>query len=342
MPIEIEATYRVVTPMFCGGADSDRAELRAPSFKGVLRFWWRALAWSRLDGNLKSIQREEDALFGSASGGRARASITLAAAIEPKQLRRGEVLKEDGKVVGEGVRYLGYGLMEAFNRRDKRAGELARACLCEPFDFTVHVRTRCLTDDQMQFLRDALIAVGLFGGMGARSRKGYGSMAMRSLRSPGREPWRAPRSLDDLCMKIREMTRTDSPTVLPTFTALSPNARYLLVKGRAERPLQLLDLIGQEIKNAIRAVPPKERAVFGLPRKPRSERRASPLFIHIDECAGKPVAALSFLPAQFLPDGSAGSSGRGTRVRQAADLYGPVQAFLDRLKERLQAEEVRP
>ena len=37
----IRATYRITTPMFCGGAEQ-QAEFRLPSFKGVLRFWWRA------------------------------------------------------------------------------------------------------------------------------------------------------------------------------------------------------------------------------------------------------------------------------------------------------------
>ena len=36
----IQATYRIVTPMFCGGAEQ-QAEFRLASFKGVLRFWWR-------------------------------------------------------------------------------------------------------------------------------------------------------------------------------------------------------------------------------------------------------------------------------------------------------------
>ncbi len=99
---EIEATYRVTTPMFCGGVNQQEAELRLPSFKGVLRFWWRALAWSRLQGDLKAIKREEDALFGSADGGQARVSMRLDTtgerlrlafnvgyALPPRQFRQG-------------------------------------------------------------------------------------------------------------------------------------------------------------------------------------------------------------------------------------------------------------
>ena len=79
MSTEIEATYRVVTPMFCGGAEPEtHAELRLSSFKGVLRFWWRALAWSRLGGDLGRIKQHEDALFGSADGGQSSVSMRLA------------------------------------------------------------------------------------------------------------------------------------------------------------------------------------------------------------------------------------------------------------------------
>jgi CRISPR/Cas system CMR-associated protein Cmr1 (group 7 of RAMP superfamily) len=42
----LEATFRVVTPMFLGGAKADdRAELRVPPIKAALRFWWRAIRW---------------------------------------------------------------------------------------------------------------------------------------------------------------------------------------------------------------------------------------------------------------------------------------------------------
>ena len=41
----LEATYRIVTPMFIGDAEQKATSLRPPSIKGALRFWWRALNW---------------------------------------------------------------------------------------------------------------------------------------------------------------------------------------------------------------------------------------------------------------------------------------------------------
>jgi CRISPR-associated protein Cmr1 len=70
----IEATFEIVTPMFLGGANNrTTAELRVPSIKAALRFWWRALAWGRTSGcttdRLKKIKSWEDILFGSARSG---------------------------------------------------------------------------------------------------------------------------------------------------------------------------------------------------------------------------------------------------------------------------------
>ena len=111
--MQIDVAFRVVTPLFCAGADPNRAELRLPSFKGALRFWWRALAWSRCGGDLEGIRRQEDALFGSASGGQSRLIMRLAPSSHPPAtFDKGKLLTVsagNGSVVGEGARYLGYG-----------------------------------------------------------------------------------------------------------------------------------------------------------------------------------------------------------------------------------------
>jgi CRISPR-associated protein Cmr1 len=57
----ITFTCEVITPMFLHGADGQTPELRAPSIKGALRFWWRAI-----HGNLSidELRRREAEIFG--------------------------------------------------------------------------------------------------------------------------------------------------------------------------------------------------------------------------------------------------------------------------------------
>lgn len=358
MSVTIEAKYRVVTPMFCAGADPDSAELRLPSFKGVLRFWWRALAWSQYRGDLGTIQKGENALFGSTDTGQSRVLLRLASGSDlPTPVPVGQVLTVPGTnhVVGDGARYLGYGVMTAFGAN---AGRLTRACLAAPFEFTVQMRARNLDEPAKKLLKNALVALGTLGGMGAKSRKGYGSLVLQSLHIDGEEQWRAPQSVDDLRDAVASLGSNGSAAELPEFTVLSSQARHVLASSDKEEPAELLDLIGRELmryrswghrgkvlgndteknfkddhdlmkKSAQQRNAHPRRIAFGLPHNygkgPKQQvgpgdsgldRRASPLFIHIHQCGSLPVVVLSFLPARFLPKGRSDISVGGTKLPQ--------------------------
>ena len=371
MGLVIEAAYGVVTPLFCAGADPEHPEIRVASFKGVLRYWWRALAWSRCSGNLSAIQEQEDALFGSAASGQSGVAMRLKPASSPATVHVGQVLKvpRTDWTVGAGARYLGYGVMEASASPEKNteAGQLTRACLQAPFEFTVQMRGHDLTEQQLASLRAALIALGTLGGMGAKSRKGYGSLVLRSLTVHGEEEWTPPSSIEKLTAQVERLHRGSRKVDgLPEFTALSREARHVLLSSGSKNPVDLLDRVGREMirfrssernfkedndlmkmKSCLRDRHPR-RIAFGLPHNYGKEdhdqvrpcgdldRRASPLFIHVHECGGAPVSVLSFLPARFLPkDNSRKSyiSVGGCKVPQASEdtLYRPVHEFLDRL-----------
>ena len=252
MPTEIEASYQIVTPLFCSGSNPDSPELRLPSFKGVLRYWWRALAWSQYDGQLGRIQQRENALFGSAESGRSRVSMKLDRVSKPSSVSIKEVLTispENRQPVGAGARYLGYGVMEAFGsqKRKTRVGQLTRACLRAPVDFAVSMQGRTLDEEHLQSLTNALIALGTLGGMGAKSRKGYGSLVLRSLRVNGKEEYRAPQSLDELQKIIVNFSNNRTVSAMPEYTALSQETRHVLISKSKQEPIELLDLIGCEL-----------------------------------------------------------------------------------------------
>jgi CRISPR-associated protein Cmr1 len=64
---------KVITPMFLAGADGQTPELRAPSIKGAMRFWWRAM-----NGHLplEEMRKKEEAIFGGTDTG-GRSSIII-------------------------------------------------------------------------------------------------------------------------------------------------------------------------------------------------------------------------------------------------------------------------
>jgi len=256
MAVLIEASYRLTTPLFGGGADPKIAELRLPSFKGVLRFWWRALAWSRCAGDLARIQNEEQQLFGSTRTGQALVLMRLGSQKPLDTLEADDrltVARGDRQVVGMGVRYLGYGLMRPYGAD---AGVLSRGCVLAPLEFTVQLRATGLTPELQKTLVQALIAVGTLGGMGSRSRRGYGSLVIRSLtvdgESPrlgsGGQPWSAPGDVTELASTIAELQRQANRSGLPKYTALSSGARHVVLTANdCREPLHLLDRVGREM-----------------------------------------------------------------------------------------------
>lgn len=265
----IKATYRVTTPMFLGGAEH-QAELRAPSIKGLLRYWWRALAWSRIQ-DVADLRRQESELFGSSDEniGQSKVLLRLTAPQKaPVVMKPREVLKDGATVVGEGARYLGYGVMEAFSSTKKgtKAGQLTRPCFPVRFDLSVELLMKpTISATQRKQIEESLIAVGLFGGLGSKSRKGYGSLSLQSLscedqgNGPPQELWKSPANIDELERAITTLLGTNdrqnqgnsnaSTDPVPEWTAFSPRSRVVLVAPDepSMSSLALLDRVGREM-----------------------------------------------------------------------------------------------
>ena len=272
----ITATFEVVTPMFLGGADNKTTtELRAASIKGQLRFWWRALAWGRLQ-SLPKIREEEARIFGSSDKDVGQAGFSLQAKwLErppilippPEHVSAGELssaaqnklraLKRrhrltvdglsDGEVIGAGARYLGYGLLIANDGRKKEGppnnkyvvdveveGQLSRPCLFHrtasgrPARFCVRLMSR------QSFTPDFLAALELFGllsGLGARTRRGWGSVALVELTGDGVSPkWSPPADANDYGERIQNFVGAAvSCGSAPEYSAFFNNARILIL-----------------------------------------------------------------------------------------------------------------
>jgi len=337
----IEATFKVVTPMFISGADQDNAELRLPSIKGALRFWWRALAWGQYEGKINKIREEEAKLFGSTDTGQAAVLMRL----ESQQLR-----SEPPRFHNvSGAIYLGYGVM---NFR----GELCRSCVNAGSGFVLRLswKESSLTEDQQRQISDSLKVMGLLGGLGSKSRKGYGSITLASLKTNGQIIWQQPSDSENFKKEVAKLLAEYRFDSLPAYTAFSSKTKIFTV-CQGETPLKLLNTVGEAIQlyrsygrrgqhdpyhmvNGQKAEQnfhkdhdwmlaatqgqtvdnhPK-RVVFGLPHNyffsqsrekvdvgaasEGIDRRASPLFIHIHEFSERHFGAICALfPAVYLP-----------------------------------------
>jgi CRISPR-associated protein Cmr1 len=248
----ITATFAVVTPLFLGSADpASTVELRPPSIKGALRFWWRALAWSRHGGDLNGIRKEEQEIFGAAgqdgtasNGATGQASFIVR--VRPinvlATISKDEVLRAGASAtVGPGMRYFGYGLMAAFGQNQ---GQLARPCLSAPFQFSIELVSRRPFADSMI---SALKVMGLLGALGSRSRRGYGSLSLLSLAGDA-ETWTSPKTKVDYANQLKTLLHHGQvESSEPPYSAFSGLSR-IVVATEGSEPLALLDGIGRQMQ----------------------------------------------------------------------------------------------
>jgi len=245
--------------MFLGGAEpAAEAELRLPSFKGALRFWWRALMWGKGLRDPSALIAAENKVFGCSSQdiGQSACLMRIEISSPPNVLYAGKILskvgQEDSKgtdVVGEGARYLGYGLMEAFNGKNSIGGRLTRACLIAPFEFDVHIQFKHhLDQENINNVIAALKLLGLCGGLGSRNRRGFGSVTLTKLVMMGKDVWEPPVSPKNWEFSLMAVLGNLKPSLgLPEWTGFAcGQSQALVVQGSKESPLELLARLGRD------------------------------------------------------------------------------------------------
>jgi CRISPR-associated protein Cmr1 len=167
----LEVELEAVTPLWIGGA-SRQTELRPPSVRGCLRFWFRALAGGLLGEDLKNVWEAESAVFGNST----HASSVVVRLFGSPQT--------SVSVVGEAEQLPGLAYMFWSVFQQKRAaflpGERFRLRLsARPFPFApVEVVGRTLgMTERFEMAAASLWLLVRLGGVGARMRRGAGGMS---------------------------------------------------------------------------------------------------------------------------------------------------------------------
>lgn len=155
---KLTATFKVITPLFLGGAEPDReAELRPPAFKAALRFWYRVLD--------RNYQENEARIFGGTGKNEGQALFLLR--VRPKL--RNNTQWNPGNLPG--LKYLSFPLR--MDRNDRRYIDAGKNMTLE-----LTFKRNLGTNDRKRILA-SLWLLGHLGGLGARSRRGFGTIALQ-------------------------------------------------------------------------------------------------------------------------------------------------------------------
>lgn len=228
----ITAHFKLVTPMFMGSANPKKAELRLSSINGVLRFWFRALAWDRLKGNMARIKQIESHVFGGIDSKDARKHSFLM-----RFCSRNFQINQQGSAISKikepvGLSYLGYGCVNFRHTTD-------RGSFTPDSSFAVKLHFRHSIDNNpisektevkaSDILLDAFKGISLLGGLGSRSRRGYGSVKLSALEHNDITVWSFPSSRESLDLEIKALLKSrNMKEKMPEYTAVSDKVQVLI------------------------------------------------------------------------------------------------------------------
>ncbi|WP_299791629.1 type III-B CRISPR module RAMP protein Cmr1 [uncultured Shewanella sp.] len=290
---ELKACYKVSSPLVAGGHEALKKGdcVRPPAIKGALRFWWRTINWSpirKLHDNdndaLKALHNEESYLFGSAAGQtgqQAKVLLRVAGKLDSEVFQAKEKLPPGlAYLLGQGMHCRNEG-----TTRPGLSGNVTVRCVW---------REETLTEQQSVSIQQALLALGLLGSIGARARKGFGSLSIQDLALDGNE-LPCPQTPEQLKQWLQALNENCDNDLLPPFTAWSNKTRCWSLPLHSNVPKTLLNEYGkqmmvyrlsdqskiggsnglglfksdaQNLSNCVEGIPIKSaprRAVFGLP-----------------------------------------------------------------------------
>ncbi len=178
---KVEIELMTITPLFLGGSDprDQPPELRPPSFRGAMRYWYRAALGGVVgDANLDAVRRLETAVFGSTDQG------------SPVSLRLHGQLRYSQHVI---LPHKNAGRRNAFDPGQKFILTMTAGPACSEIVWT----NACM----------ALNLALTLGGVGLRSRRGMGSLQVVRSTQPELMPV-FPQQVDSVSQFIRIITRS--------------------------------------------------------------------------------------------------------------------------------------
>lgn len=173
--------YEVITPLYGGGEETQKPDsvtvVRATEVRGHLRFWWRATRGGAFGGDLKKMRDAEEKIWGSSGETDKPGPSKIAiAVVEWKQGRPVKELDTNrGKVeIGEPQSRWSY---VAFPLR-KEPGRKPAGSVIPDVSFALEIK---YPEELRGDVDVALWAWETFGGIGARTRRGFGALQLTHI-----------------------------------------------------------------------------------------------------------------------------------------------------------------
>lgn len=305
-----EREYKLITPLFGGGVAPGEIDpvtiIRGTEVRAQLRFWWRACCGGRFDGDLDKMKKAEDKLWGSAyKKGEEPISqkdtiqiiievLKSGASVIPYRIEKNSRGENQAKPdFNSGIPpYVAFPLQPNQDELKKKDPPLKSVQVNVSFKMTISFPT-----DHQKEIEASLWAWETFGGIGARTRRGFGALRLLAIDGkknpevdkakvqrwiqdkllefvePGQHPEGVPHISQNLEFRVITMTQNTTPLVIwQNLIRRLEYFRQTRTKGRTGRSIwpeaEAIRKITGRRDDRYKELPHPQkfpRAVFGLP-----------------------------------------------------------------------------
>ncbi len=295
---QVTFTLRTLTPLFLAGADQTTAELRAPSFRGLMRYWYRALVGGIVGANEKALEQvvaAETAIFGATDKGSAVTVKVYDASKSPQRYRK----ESYSRASTSGKDYFLWSMAES--GRGKPSYKPDRYFFPQNTTFQVTLSSREDDDTKLHRAVAAFWLLTHLGGIGSRSRRCAGSVAAQITGDTiAGFRFDTPQNIETLHKHLHEgityarqsalqqiLNRSVTPITNASFDVLAPQTCKIWILRENKQSWLTSDIamrsLGASLQSYRSQFDLQDREIFGLPLGRNSQRRASPLLLQVTE-----------------------------------------------------------
>lgn len=248
-------TYKLITPLFGGGEETQKPDtvttVRATEVRGHLRFWWRATRGGMFGGDLAKMKEAEEKIWGSAAQkgkpGPSKVKINV------KELNSGKIDRPFEVVANRN------GMPQVRAKRDSKAHPYGAFPL-QPNQndgLSIGMETASVQNDvsfilEISYKKEneiqedidaALWAWETFGGIGGRTRRGFGALQCTKIDETPVDPPNYE-SIEDIILKGLGKHVVKNGVWYPGVPYLSlDDGNYKLTENKTDSPKALKDLL---------------------------------------------------------------------------------------------------
>lgn len=172
-----------ITPMFLGGADGN-AELRPPSIKAALRFWWRALNGGL---SLEDLKKKEAEIFGGSGDNEGKSKFSIR--VDKKNIKTNQKLLQSFRVPAINHHSINISILDyltfgpcSYNKNIKsNVYNRTYMEIGSKFDLVFFYDNNFIKKTE---IFDLLFLVSCIGGLGAKARNGFGRFLIKNNEIP--------------------------------------------------------------------------------------------------------------------------------------------------------------